>query len=172
MVLHVGSGRWEKNHKLILNVAKRCQDKGDNVRFCLVGPDVEKNYGDEAGKLALNNVCFLGVRRDVDNLLQVADLFIFPSLSEGQPNALLEALMVGLPFIASDIEPIRELLPEGWKNSWLFSPEDSEKAYFLLLSHLNNDFRQNKEFKNLVQWSQARYNEDTCFGNFFITLAH
>lgn len=172
MILHVGSGRWEKNHKLILNVAKMCKEKGINVCFCLVGPNVERKYGDTVKKTNLNNVCFLGVRRDIGKLLQISDMFIFPSLSEGQPNALLEAMMAGLPFIASDIGPIREVFPVAWEGGrWLFPPDNSEKAYFLLISHLNNDFRQEKEFRELVRWCQSNFDENTCFDNFLDVLA-
>lgn len=171
MVLHVGSGRWEKNHKLILNVAKICQDKGDNIRFCLVGPDVEKNYGDEVRKLALNNVFFLGLRRDVGNLLQVADLFLFPSFSEGQPNALLEALMAELPVLASDIGTIKECFPSCWREKFLFNPTAPVQAY-LLVKIILNDLKKNSDFRELYAWCKNNYNEDKCFGEFLKILTY
>ena len=170
IVLHVGSGRWEKNHKYILNIAKIFQENDENVLFCLVGPNVERNYGKMARKISLNNIKFLGSRRDIDELLQVADVFIFPSLSEGQPNALLEAITCNLPFIASNISPIKELLSTTWGDRWLFSPDKIEQGYLLLKEHLNNNFRHNHKFKELVIWCTYKYDENKCFDEFLTAL--
>ena len=59
------------------------------------------------------NVQFFGQRNDVRQLLQDSDAFVFPSLYEGCPNALLEALAMGLPCVASDIEPVAEVTQGG-----------------------------------------------------------
>lgn len=168
IVLHVGSGRWEKNHPCILEMARRAQDRGDQVTFCLVGPGVEELCAPLAGEL--ENVRFLGERRDVGSLLQLADLFLFPSLSEGQPNALLEAMTAGLPFVASDIAPVREALPPDWGGRWLFAPHSPEEGYLLLRSHLENDFSNDPQFLALVAWCHKSYDQDACFGTFLRCL--
>jgi glycosyltransferase involved in cell wall biosynthesis len=55
-------------------------------------------------------VRFLGTVRDTATLLAAADLFVFPSLIEAFPLALLEALAAGVPVVASDIPPVREIV--------------------------------------------------------------
>jgi glycosyltransferase involved in cell wall biosynthesis len=55
-------------------------------------------------------VRWLGARNDVAPYLQAADVYVFPSRGEGMPVALLEALAVGLPVVATDVEGVRELL--------------------------------------------------------------
>lgn len=52
----------------------------------------------------------LGVRSDVPDLLAAADVFCFPSRREGSPGALLEAMALEVPIVATDIPPIREVI--------------------------------------------------------------
>lgn len=55
----------------------------------------------------------LGYRTDVADLLAAADVFVFPSYFEGLGSALIEAMAVSLPIVASDIPPIHEVLDQG-----------------------------------------------------------
>ena len=58
-------------------------------------------------------VTLLGQRDDVKELLEVADIFVFPSMHEGCPNALIEAMAMGKPCVASRIGPIEEVMEDG-----------------------------------------------------------
>lgn len=49
-----------------------------------------------------NHIRFLGVRSDIEKILQAFDVFVFPSIHEGLPVTLVEAQGVGLPCIISD----------------------------------------------------------------------
>jgi glycosyltransferase involved in cell wall biosynthesis len=84
-------------------------------RILLVGdgrtrPMLER-FAAEAG--LGDHVAFLGHRSDVDRLLPALDLFVFPSHSEGMPNALLEAMAAGLACLASDIPVHRVVLGQA-----------------------------------------------------------
>lgn len=59
-----------------------------------------------------DRVHLLGHRSDVPDLLAAADLFVFPSLYEGLGGALIEAMALGLPIVASDLPAIREVVEE------------------------------------------------------------
>ncbi len=62
-----------------------------------------------------DRVCFAGLvaPEDVSGFLEQADVFVSTSLGEGRPNAVVEAMAMGLPVIASDIDGFRELVENG-----------------------------------------------------------
>ncbi|MEK6675837.1 MAG: glycosyltransferase [Planctomycetota bacterium] len=57
-----------------------------------------------------HRIHLLGSRRDVPSVLKTADLFVFPSRTEGLPNALLEAMAAGLPIVTTDVPGCRDLI--------------------------------------------------------------
>ena len=82
------------------------------AHLLLVGDGPEKNRLVELVRaLRLeSHVYFLGPRLDVPSLLKVADAFVFPSRTEGLPNALLEAMAAGAPIVATNVAGCRDLI--------------------------------------------------------------
>jgi glycosyltransferase involved in cell wall biosynthesis len=60
-----------------------------------------------------DSVTFVGTREDVPELLDAMDVFVFPSHFEGLPGALIEAMAVGLPIVATECTGNAELLSDG-----------------------------------------------------------
>lgn len=82
------------------------------------GPE-EKNLRRLCGERGLNErVVFAGFSTDMPSVYRNADLLVLPSLHEGMPNVVLEAISSGLPVLATDIGGTRELL-SGWASNWL-----------------------------------------------------
>ncbi len=78
-------------------------------------------------RIGLNRrIHFLGHRDDVPNILAAADLFVFPSLFEGLPGAVIEAMALGLPIVAAKIMPVQEVVKEG-RNALLVEPTSSSE---------------------------------------------
>jgi len=76
----------------------------------------------EAG-LTDDSVQFLGFRTDVTDLLGASDFFVLPSLAEGMPLSLLEAMAIGLPVIATDVGGIGEAITNN-QDGILIPPAD------------------------------------------------
>ncbi|MDD2688626.1 MAG: glycosyltransferase [Candidatus Omnitrophica bacterium] len=85
------------------------------VRLLIVGDGFYRSCLEQLVKAynLKSNVMFLGERNDVKELLHISNIFVFPSLSEGLPLSLLEAMACGLPSVASDIGPVREIISDG-----------------------------------------------------------
>ena len=64
---------------------------------------------------------FLGTRRDVEGIFKATDLLVLPSLSEGMPCALLEAMAAGVPIAASRTSGVVDLIAHG-RTGLLFEP--------------------------------------------------
>jgi len=105
-----------KDHATLLRAARLLRDWRVNLEILLVGAGQrEPELKALAAQLDLGGtVQFLGARRDVPELLGQSDLFVFATTpQEGRPGVILEALAASLPIIATDVEPLRELLENG-----------------------------------------------------------
>lgn len=94
----------QKNHIFILKVFKEIVKLKHNSILVLVGEgELINSIKDEAKRYGISEkVLFLGLRNDINHLLQAFDVLFFPSLYEGLPVSIIEAQAAGLPCILSD----------------------------------------------------------------------
>ncbi len=101
---HVGRFMKVKNHEFLLHVLKSLLVLDHTYHLVLVGTgELESNIKSLATTLGIaDNISFLGVRSDINIIMQGMDAFVMPSLYEGLPVVLVEAQSSGLPVICSD----------------------------------------------------------------------
>lgn len=104
---HVGRFEEQKNHEFIINVFQEVLKINKNAVLILIG---EGNLKERIENIAKEkkiqeNIMFLGIRDDVNYILQAMDVFVFPSIFEGLGIAVIEAECSGLPVICSDKLP-------------------------------------------------------------------
>ncbi len=132
LMLYVARLDPPKGHRPLIRALPRVFSKHPEAHLLLVGGG-DRRYEDELRRLTNSigvseKVHFLGIRRDVSNLLGACDLFIFPSLYEGLPIALLEALAMKRACVASRIGPISEIIQDGVSGMLVEPGNDEELA--------------------------------------------
>lgn len=101
---HVGRFTKQKNHSFLIDIFAQLTKVQRRVVLMLVGDGpLRKEMEQRVEELGLvHHVKFLGIRSDIERLLQSFDVLAFPSFHEGLPLALIEAQRAGLPCVISD----------------------------------------------------------------------
>lgn len=145
IMLSVGELNRNKNHEAVIRSLKEIEN---NVVYVVCGKGPLDEYLDNLTcDLGLENkVFFLGYRTDILEIMSISDLFVFPSLREGLPVSLLEAMSMGLPIVATDIRGNKDIVKNNI-NGYLVSNnahEIKDKSDLILNDvNLANKFKVN-----------------------------
>lgn len=113
ILISVGELTKRKNNIVILEAMKKFKNRPVTYLVCGSGP-MENELKEYVKANGLGkNVRFAGFVENAYNILSQADCFVFPSLQEGLPVAVMEAMAVGLPVIATKIRGITDLIKNG-----------------------------------------------------------
>jgi len=118
----------QKGQAYLIEAMPAIRRQFPSARLLLVGRgDEERRLQEHAARLSVeSHVQFLGQRSDVKDLLQVSDVFVFPSLcAEGLPVAMIEAMAMRLPCVAWRVEPNAEVIEHG-ASGFLVEPQGTE----------------------------------------------
>lgn len=129
-----------KGYKYLLKAIKGMLEDINNVVFVFKGHGEQKEYiKKETERLNIQSkIIFLDVDFEVKNLLRSSDLFILPSLSEGFPVTLIEALWCEVPVVATKVGGIMEILTDK-ENALLVSPYSAEQLKEAILTLLKEE---------------------------------
>jgi serine acetyltransferase/glycosyltransferase involved in cell wall biosynthesis len=165
---HVGRYNPSKNHKTIAEVASLLCKNNSNIIFVLCGKDTDSVECKSLFKnVPRNQIRFLGNIDNVEKLYPSFNLFYFPSVTEGQPNALIEAMVSNIPVIASNINPIKECFPKS-KLTQLIDPTDKENAVLRIQQCLQHETTA-IEYSHL-EFGTANFNAENRFIEFKLEL--
>jgi len=114
----------QKGHRHLIEAMRTVLDEFPNARLLLCGDGTLRPPLERLAAPLGDRAAFLGVRLDARALVARAGLFAFPSLWEGQGNALLEAMAVGAPIVATRIPAVEETLVDG-EDAILVAPGDA-----------------------------------------------
>lgn len=123
----VGRLKPVKGHSDFLKAASIISGKLPDTSFVVLGDGpLMRSLRDEAYGLGLNGrVHFVGFKADVLDWIAALDLLVFSSHSEGIPNALLEAMSLGVPIVSTAVGGVPEVIEDG-VSGILVPPKDPE----------------------------------------------
>lgn len=124
-VASVGRLGIEKGHRLLVDAVARLVPAFPNLRIFIIGDGAEREaIAAHVKALNLeNHVALLGHRNDLPNLYQGFDVLAMTSLREGLPNVLLEAMLNGIPAVATAVGGVPEVIHDG-QDGYLVKPGD------------------------------------------------
>jgi glycosyltransferase involved in cell wall biosynthesis len=165
---HVGNFRKAKNHNAIFAVAKLLIKEFPNLIILLVGNGVQKGLEDLIkDKNLQSHFIIIENETEVSVFLKIMDIFFFPSISEGQPNALIEAMLQEVPVFASNIPAILECTPDEIHSN-LFNPNDYNSFKKSMISFMNSE--SSYDTKVVSSWAKLKFNPETNFKKFLDEL--
>ena len=167
VLLSVGELSKRKNHITPIKALAQIKDN-KNIFYLIAGVGSLESYlKEECKRLGVESqVKFLGFRKDIYELCKISDIFVFPSLQEGLPVALMEALCCNLPIICSNIRGNNDLI-ENKKNGFLVKNNMDEyvkKINFLIKNSFykkieinNNEIIKKIDIKNIEKITKKIY---------------
>ncbi len=147
VVFTAGRMTHQKAHTHLLRAFKQVLDQYPTARLWLAGDGpLRDNLTYEANQLGIREqVDFLGIRKDVPDLMAAADIFALSSISEGLPMVVIEAMAAGLPVVSTDVK-IDELVRHG--QTGLIVPREDPTALAEALMTLLKDDRMRSVMAN------------------------
>jgi len=122
----VGNYRKVKNHSQIIEAAKIISEFNDDIKFIIIGDGTERNNLESMIRHyeLEQSVILTGYRPDLIQALDLMDIFVMTSASEGSPNALIEAFAMRKLVIATNVPSINEIIKQG-ENGFLVELYDN-----------------------------------------------
>ena len=129
IITAVGHVRSVKGYDVLIRAATLVLEKEPDVLFVIAGDNHDPDHYQELQRMVAErriekNVLFLGAVEDVPGVLRESDVFVLPSRSEGLSNALLEAMALELPCVATTVGGNAEVVDDE-KSGYLVPSEDA-----------------------------------------------
>jgi len=157
----------QKGHRYLIAAAPEIINKFSNVVFVFAGDGtLRQELETQVNELGLQeNFRFLGFRKDVKELLFAFDVFVLPSLFEGLPNVILEAMASGRPIVATAVDGTPELIEHN-ETGLLVPPKSPHALQEQILNLLENEEKGIKLGRQAKEMAKQKFSFDQQFRKF------
>ena len=157
----------QKGHRYLIAAAPEIINKVSNVVFVFAGDGtLRQELETQVNELGLQeNFRFLGFRKDVKELLFAFDVFVLPSLFEGLPNVILEAMASGRPIVATAVDGTPELIEHN-ETGLLVPPKSPHALQEQILNLLENEEKGSKLVQQAKEMAKQKFSFDQQFRKF------
>ncbi|MEH6764524.1 MAG: glycosyltransferase family 4 protein [Aequorivita antarctica] len=167
-MLSIGRAHWIKGYDYALRACKILKDRNVSFVYTIIGGAGDEELQFLVDDLGLQNCVVLENRKpqkEVFSLMQEASLLLMPSLEEGIPNVVVEAMAIGLPVISTDCGGVSELIENG-KEGWLVPIRNSGAMAEAVLMFMGLSLDQIGEIRGTARKKveQQHGEEQMCLG--------
>lgn len=140
LLAFVGKPKSHKDIPLLFRIYRRVRERRPDAHLLLMGWGLTEEWLGRSGHAPLDNVHALGSRDDIYDLLASADVLVLTSPTEGFPNAVLEAMALGVPPVTTKVGECPILIDDG-QDGFLFDHGDDETGARHVLALLEDPAR-------------------------------
>ena len=159
LVVFIARFTMQKQPLAMVRAFKNAQKEIPSLHLLMVGDGDERKQVEELVNTdgLIGKVTLFPFRSDVPDILAASDIFVLPSLWEGLPIGLLEAMAMGKAVIATSVDGTREVISHN-KNGWLIPTDDLISNLTAALVMLAGDAAMRLRFKqNAIQTINERF---------------
>lgn len=159
---YIGRLSEEKGLKYLILALEEIRIATVSVRLVVIGDGPQR---DTMMKLAkernlVSRVIFLGFKKNIEDWLPILDLFVLPSLTEGTPMALLEAMSIGLPVIATSVGGVPNIIKDN-ENGIQVQPADYKEISRQIENFIRSPEFRKKISENAINTIKTKFNIQT-----------
>lgn len=154
--IHAGRISIPKNQLILCRVFDRLINEGENVVLLIAGSKQSNEIFTSIEPFFCDRIIYLGERNDITQLMAYSDAMCLPSIWEGLPVTLLEALSVGCIPICSNVGGIPNVINSG-ENGLLSNSSTEEDYYMVMKRFLQMNCDEVNRMKQLCRESFLRY---------------
>ena len=165
IILYAGMLTERKGINKVIAISEKLLQEGRNIKTLLVGDAHGENiYNAKVNPQWKDMIIFTGGRKDIPDLMHLADVLLLPSEGEGLPGVVMEAMAAGLPVVASDEGCTPDLIENG-REGFLVNIGDVD-GYYQAVRKILNDGKLAEQFSRNSQKKIQQFSWDNVSDNY------